>query len=79
MDSQTKELVITLPDNSAGGGGLVTKSCPTLVSPWTGACQAPLSMGFFRQEYWSGLPFLFQGRKNSGATKLSLKNSISVI
>ena len=24
---------------------------------WTGACQAPLSMGFSRQEYWSGLPF----------------------
>ena len=24
---------------------------------WTGAHQAPLSMGFFRQEYWSGLPF----------------------
>ena len=23
---------------------------------WTVACQAPLSMGFFRQEYWSGLP-----------------------
>ena len=23
---------------------------------WTLACQAPLSMGFFRQEYWSGLP-----------------------
>ena len=22
-----------------------------------GACQAPLSMGFFMQEYWSGLPF----------------------
>ena len=22
---------------------------------WTGACQAPLSMGFSRQEYWSGL------------------------
>ena len=27
------------------------------VTPWTVACQAPLSMGFFRQEYWSGLPF----------------------
>ena len=27
------------------------------VTPWTGACQAPLSMGFSRQEYWSGLPF----------------------
>ena len=23
---------------------------------WTVACQAPLSMGFSRQEYWSGLP-----------------------
>ena len=39
------------------GGGLVVKSCPTLVIPWTVACQAPLSMGFSRQEYWSGLPF----------------------
>ena len=27
-------------------------------TPWTVACQAPLSMGFSRQEYWSGLPFL---------------------
>ena len=26
------------------------------VTLWTEACQAPLSMGFFRQEYWSGLP-----------------------
>ena len=25
-------------------------------TPWTVALQAPLSMGFFRQEYWSGLP-----------------------
>ena len=39
------------------GGGLVTKSCPTLGTPWTVACQAPLSMGFSTQEYWSGLPF----------------------
>ena len=27
-------------------------------SPWTVAHQAPLSMGFSKQEYWSGLPFL---------------------
>ena len=27
------------------------------VTPWTIACQAPLSMGFSRHEYWSGLPF----------------------
>ena len=27
------------------------------MTPWTGAGQVPLSMGFSRQEYWSGLPF----------------------
>ena len=27
------------------------------MTPWTVAGQAPLSMGFSRQEYWSGLPF----------------------
>ena len=27
------------------------------MTPWTVACLAPLSMGFSRQEYWSGLPF----------------------
>ena len=26
------------------------------MTPWTVACQAPLSMGFLRQECWSGLP-----------------------
>ena len=39
---------------NGGGGGLVAKSCPTLATPWTVACQAPLPKGFF---YWSGLPF----------------------
>ena len=36
---------------------LVTWLCLTLVTPWTVACQAPLSVEFPRQEYWSGLPF----------------------
>ena len=40
-----------------GGGGLVAKSCLTLATPWTIDCQAPLSIGFSRQEYWNGLPF----------------------
>ena len=31
------------------------------VTPWTVACQAPLSMRFFRQEYWSGFLFPFLG------------------
>ena len=36
----------------------VAQSCLTLfMNPRTVACQAPLSMGFPRQEYWSGLPF----------------------
>ena len=40
-----------------GGGGLVAQSHLTLETPWTVAHQAPLSMGFCQQEYWSGLPF----------------------
>ena len=40
-----------------GGGGLVAKSCLTVVTPWTVARQASLAMKFPRQEYWSGLPF----------------------
>ena len=31
------------------------------MTSWTDACQAALSMGFPRQEYWSGLPFPFPG------------------
>ena len=41
----------------SGGGGLVAKSSPTLATPWTVACQVPLSLEFSRQEYWSELPF----------------------
>ena len=33
------------------------------MTPYTAAHQAPLSTGFSRQEYWSGLPFPSQGRK----------------
>ena len=32
------------------------QSCPTLATPWTAAYQAPPSMGFSRQKYWSGAP-----------------------
>ena len=35
--------------------------CLTLCNPWAVARQAPLSMGFSEQEYWSGLPFLPPG------------------
>ena len=33
------------------------QSCQTLVTSWTVAYQAPPSMGFSKQEHWSGLPF----------------------
>ena len=35
----------------------VVQSCPTLHDPWIAAYQTTLSVGFFRQEYWSRLPF----------------------
>ena len=37
------------------------RCAPLFVTSWTVACQAPLSMGFPRQEYWNGLPFLPPG------------------
>ena len=33
----------------------------SFATPWTVACQAPLSLGFCRQEYWNGLPFSSPG------------------
>ena len=39
----------------------VAQSCLTLCNPMDAAHQAPLSMKFFRQGYWSGLPFLSPG------------------
>ena len=45
----------------------VSLPCLTLATPWTVAHQAPLSMGFSRQEYWGGLPCLPPGAlPNSG-------------
>ena len=35
---------------------MCSSDSPTLRPPWNVAHQAPLFMGFFRQEYWSGLP-----------------------
>ena len=47
--------------------GLVATSCMILATAWTVTHQAPLSMGFSRQEYWNGLPFPSSGDlPNSG-------------
>ena len=37
-------------------GGLPLSHVQLLATPWTAAHQAPPSMGFSRQEYWSGVP-----------------------
>ena len=52
-----RTLIFNVEHNHRGGGGLVAKLYPTLVTPWAVACQAPLSIEFPRQEYCSGLPF----------------------
>ena len=43
--------------HSKGEVNRVLSHVPLYAIPWTAACQAPLSMEFSRQEYWSGLPF----------------------
>ena len=51
-----------LPAELCGTALLVAQSCLTLCDPMDcTACQALLSMGFSRQGYWSGLPFLSPG------------------
>ena len=52
----------------------VTQSCPTLCNPMdSNLYQAPPSMGFSRQEYWSGLPFPSPGNlPNPGIEPTSL-------
>ena len=44
----------------------------SLETPWTVAPQAPLAMGFYRQEYWSGLPFPSPGDLLSQGSNLHL-------
>ena len=52
---------------------LATKLCQTLATPWTAACQVPLSMEFCRHKHWSRLPFGTSGElPNSGIKPSSL-------
>ena len=60
--------VTALHDN-----GLIAGSSPTLATLWTVAHQAPLSMGFPRQEYWSGLLFPSPGDIPKTSAKASFQ------
>ena len=50
---------------------LVAKLSDSFVTPQIVTCQAPLSMGFFRQEYWSGLLFPPLGDLHNPEIKLA--------
>ena len=57
---------------------LLAQPCLTLCDPKTVTHQVPLSMEFFRQEYWSGLPFPSPGREvRRVRKKLEWQRSIS--
>ena len=46
-----------LKNGTAAAAAKSLQSCLTLCNPIDGSHQAPLSLGFSRQEHWSGLPF----------------------
>ena len=46
-----------LKNGTAAAAAKSLHSCPTLCNPIDGSHQAPPSLGFSRQEHWSGLPF----------------------
>ena len=48
---------VTTANKTAAAAAKSLQSCLLCATPLTGAHQAPLSMGFSRQEYWSGVPF----------------------
>ena len=49
-----------------------------LATPWTAAYQAPPSMGFSRQEYWSGLPLTSVAQGNINKSKINKWNLIKL-
>ena len=65
------------PNLSALRACMHARSWLTLVTPWTVACRAPLSMGFPRQEHWSGLPCPPPGGLPDPGVKLHLLHILS--
>ena len=53
----------------------VTQSCPTFCNPMDYTCQAPPSMRFSRQDYWSGLPFPSSGDLPNPGIKPYIKSN----
>ena len=49
-----------------------------LATPWTAAYQAPLSMGFSREEYWSGLPLPSPNKYGTAAAAKSHQSCLTL-
>ena len=60
----------------SSGCSLATKLGLTLLRPHGLACWAPLSMGFCRQEYWSGLPFPIHSSRPQSKCHSSVEASL---
>ena len=56
----------------------VAQSVQLFATLWTMACQVPLSMGFPRQKYWSGLPFPSPGDLHDPVIKLTFPVSLAL-
>ena len=54
---QTRNQISLLPPKQSSVHAQWLSLVQIFATPWTTARQAPLSMGYSRQEYWSGLPF----------------------
>ena len=55
----------------------VLRHIQLFATPWTVFLQAPLSMGFSQQEYWSGLPFPSPGRGLSREFSMKLRQRLT--
>ena len=64
--------ISSVPSPSPWGTLSCVSVVPDSATPWTVACQAPLSMEFSRQEYWSGLPCSLPGHLDPGIEPGSL-------
>ena len=72
---QAKTHQVLICTNQAAAAAKSLQSCPTLCDPIDSSPSGSLSLGFSRQEYWSGLPFPFS---NAWKWKVKVKSLIPV-
>ena len=77
MKQKHREILPAFQSKHCQSESEVAQSCQTLWDPWTVAYQASPSMGFSRQEYWSGLLFPSPGDlPNLGINTVKVQGNI---